>query len=208
MYYVTTMLWRLIMAPRLRIKVSGKENIPTKGPFIVVSRHTSIYDPWIIIDALNFGKRPIRWLAGLGLYSIEISARKFARGKSRPIAFCVGFAVSFIVKYSLTIPVEREEDGGKRFSTVNKHAFKTIRTILTSSDGVVGIFPEGGINREGNIHSSFINIAQMYNVPILPVRIEGKEVVFGKAIMPDKNLVGHERIVEAHKIIGRTYKKM
>lgn len=207
MYHVTRIFWAYLLAPFLSFKVLGKENIPPQGAFIIVAEHSSAHDPWIIVNALGSGLRPVRWLAGSGLYDRIIASKKFAKNSNKVKAFLVGFIVSFIVKYSLTIPVEREEDGEKRFSTLNKNAFKMIKTILSSHDGIIGIFPEGGIKRKGNIHTSFVGMAQRFNVPILPVQVKGKEVVFSKLIIPDKRLAGHERVEEAHRIMGRIYTK-
>lgn len=47
-YYVETFLMRLLLRLLVRWEVRGKENIPTKGPFIVVANHLNLTDPPVL----------------------------------------------------------------------------------------------------------------------------------------------------------------
>ena len=56
-YYVcrSTSHWLILFFMRLKIKVSGKENIPNTGLLTVFANHKSYADPFIIFDIM---KRP------------------------------------------------------------------------------------------------------------------------------------------------------
>ena len=47
-YYVETFLMRLLLRLLVRWEVRGRENIPTKGPLIVVANHLNLTDPPVL----------------------------------------------------------------------------------------------------------------------------------------------------------------
>ncbi len=56
----------LLLAP---IRVEGRENVPARGPFILVSNHISWYDPPAIEFALGL---PIRYMAKVELFRVPL----------------------------------------------------------------------------------------------------------------------------------------
>src|SRR3989338_1227365 len=105
-------------------KVSGKEHIPMKGPFIIAANHQSYFDdllvPSIVIPKVNCH---IRFYAN----------RHFFRK----------FIARAILKHGKAIPVASE---GKDKKAINKDAFQQALQHI-SKGGIVGIFPEGGRSR-------------------------------------------------------------
>ncbi len=53
----------------LRMKVTGLENIPARGPFLLLPNHTTFLDPFIICYPIL---RPMRYMAAAGLLRIPI----------------------------------------------------------------------------------------------------------------------------------------
>jgi len=52
-YYVETFLMRLLLRLLVRWEVRGKENIPKKGPLIVVANHLNLTDPPVLAASIR-----------------------------------------------------------------------------------------------------------------------------------------------------------
>ncbi len=176
MYHVSALFWRLFLFPFRVKKVKGRENIPKKGPYILIANHVSVFDPWDVVGAYGWFRAPIHWVAALFLFSAERSGEAFFTSLPYMLRTFFGRCVVFVVKNSATIPIEREIDGRGEVSSVNRKALRSIKKILENG-GVVGIFPEGGVNK-GEIYHGFIKIASKNNVPIVRVKIDGCKIEF------------------------------
>lgn len=64
------------------IKVFGKENIPSKGPYIIISNHQSIIDPFVL---MNIFPEKINFLAAAYLFRIPIVGLMLYLGGALPI---------------------------------------------------------------------------------------------------------------------------
>lgn len=101
------------------IHITGRENIPAKGPLIIVANHPSTFmDPIVIATIL---KRKIFFLA---------------KGE----AFKSGFAKWILPKFNM-IPVYRKQDNAAEFHK-NEETFDKCYEHL-ENNGVILIFPEG-----------------------------------------------------------------
>ena len=130
-----------------RTTVVGSENIPKKGPYIIICNHVSFID-WLFIAGAS--KLPIRFV----MY----------------FAFS-NFATSWFFRDGKVILIS--EKGLKR--NVLLKAFKDIDSALSNSE-VVGYFPEGSITRTGEMvtfQKGIMKILEKNDVPVLPMRLDG-----------------------------------
>ena len=195
LYYVA---WVILWPIRLFVKCKGRQNILRDGPMIVVSNHNWILDPYKIGPLLRF-KTVIRWLSKKELYSAKALFEEYhSKAGSKFLAWTMAILVSFVVRHSATVRVDRDEPKSK----VNRLAVKEALDLLRKNQ-VIGIFGEGGINRKGEVHPIFVNLARKTGVKILPVRLSKREVVFGEAI----SIIGDSRDSEivAREVMNKIY---
>ncbi|RXG63767.1 1-acyl-sn-glycerol-3-phosphate acyltransferase [Candidatus Atribacteria bacterium 1244-E10-H5-B2] len=147
LYIIAKIKFLIIFKLFFRLKVTGQENIPQDGPFIIVANHSSLLDPVI----LGVSVRPkIIFIAASYLFEIRW--------------------LSYLLRKANSIPVQREND---------IKAIKQALKILQQG-GVLGIFPEGGIDRKKNnlsIRAGAAYLATKVGVPIVPIKIKGADKV-------------------------------
>lgn len=150
------------------LKVYGKENLSKdEKPFIVMPNHLSNLDPPLVSAALKIF---IAYMAKEELYSVPV--------------------ISFLIKILGAFSVNREK--------VEKTTIKAAKGIIEKG-WCVGIFLEGtrsktpGVLGIPNVGAPYI--ANLADVPILPVGIIGSDKTFGpitvkigKLFYPDKDL--------------------
>jgi len=103
-----------------KIVVTGKENIPKKGPMIIVANHPNTFmDPLIILALTN---QRIGFLGNAGIFSNKIMARIF--------------------KYFHVIPIFRKKDILPGEKPDNTEAFVKCHEYLKQENTLL-IFPEG-----------------------------------------------------------------
>jgi len=143
------MCW-LIFKLIFRLKVTGQENIPQDGPFIIVSNHSSLLDPIILGISI---KPKIIFIGAAYLFKIG--------------------GLGYMLRKFNSIPIYRENN------TNNIKSIKQALKILQRG-GVLGIFPEGGIDRQKNnlpIRAGAAYLATKVGVPIIPIKIKGADKV-------------------------------
>jgi len=118
------LVWMLIHTI-YRVEVKGIENIPESGAVIVAANHVSFVDPLIIGGVI---RRPVRFVMYYKIFRIPVLKFIFKTGKAIPIA-------------------ARHEDG-----EVLEQAYKRIHEVIRNGN-LLGIFPEGSITSDGEIHS-------------------------------------------------------
>ena len=118
------LIWILIHLV-YRVRIEGLENIPDEGSVIVVSNHVSFVDPLLLGGMI---RRPVRFVMYWKIYELPIMKFVFKTGKAIPIA-------------------SRKEN-----PEVLKQAYERMHEVLDEGD-VLGIFPEGGITRDGEIQT-------------------------------------------------------
>ena len=60
-YFISRIIYKVILALFFKLEVAGRENIPRKGPFIMVANHMSYADPAVMGVACN--TMPVSFLA-------------------------------------------------------------------------------------------------------------------------------------------------
>ncbi|MCG2821385.1 MAG: 1-acyl-sn-glycerol-3-phosphate acyltransferase, partial [Candidatus Atribacteria bacterium] len=145
LYNIAKCICWIIFKLIFRLKVTGQEDIPQDGPFIIVANHSSLLDPVI----LGISVRPkVIFIAAAYLFKI-------------------GW-LGYMLRQLNSIPVQREND---------IKAIKQSLKILKRG-GVLGIFPEGGIDRQKNnlpVRAGAAYLATKIGVPIVPIRIKGAD---------------------------------
>ena len=147
LYIIAKIKFLIIFKLFFRLKVTGQENIPQDGPFIIVANHSSLLDPVI----LGVSIRPkIIFVAAAYLFEIHW--------------------LGYLLRKANSIPVQ-----GKNDISSLKRSLKILR-----AGGVLGIFPEGGIDRQKDnlpVKAGAAFLATKIGVPILPIKIKGADKV-------------------------------
>lgn len=149
-YIIAKFIFLIIFKLFFRLKVTGQENIPQNGPFIIVANHSSLLDPIILGISI---KPKIIFVAAAYLFEI-------------------GW-LGYLLRKANSIPIHREN------YTDNIESIKQALKILQKG-GVLGIFPEGGVDRQKNnlpIKAGAAFLATSVGVPIVPVKIKGADKV-------------------------------
>jgi 1-acyl-sn-glycerol-3-phosphate acyltransferase len=106
-----------------RYKVQGDEHIPTTGPAVLACNHVSFVDAVLLMAA---SPRPIRFLMDHRIFKVPVLGALFRLAKAIPIA-------------------PQKED-----AAAYEAAFAAAAQTLREGD-LLGIFPEGGITRDGQL---------------------------------------------------------
>lgn len=149
-YIIAKCICWIIFKLVFRLKVTGSENIPKNSPFIIVANHSSLLDPVI----LGVSVRPkVIFVAASYLFEIRW--------------------LGYLLRKANSIPIHREN------YTNNIKSIKQALKILQKG-GVLGIFPEGGVDRQKDdlpIKAGAAFLATRVGVPIVPIKIRGANKV-------------------------------
>ena len=152
-YTMTRSSIRGIIHGICRAEVTGLENVPKEGGFIVASNHLSFFDS-LIIQALT--PRDVAFFA-----KAEYFTTPGVKGKLMKSFFeSVG-----------SIPVQRGEQAA------SVAALDSLVEIIESGSGI-GIYPEGTRSRDGRLYRGRTGVgwlALTTGVPVVPVGLIGTE---------------------------------
>ncbi len=145
-------LARIIVSLLVKIEITGLENFPKSGPYIVVGNHVSSLEPILMVIYTP------QQLEYLGTGDIPIDPR-----------------MSFITSLYQFIPIMRGQ--------IDQKGLHNALAVL-EQDGVLGIFPEGGIweknLKEPKIGTSWI--AYKSKAPIVPIGFIGMNNALQRAL--------------------------
>ncbi len=150
LYIIAKIKFLIIFKLFFRLKVTGQQNIPQGGPFIIVANHSSLLDPIIL----------------------GISVRPKVIFVAAAYLFKIGW-LGYLLREANSVPIYRENN------TNNIKSIKQILKIL-QRNGVLGIFPEGGVDRQKDdlpIKAGAAYLATKTGVPIIPIKIKGADKV-------------------------------
>ena len=136
----------IIISIVYRLRPTGLENIPAKGPAIVVCNHVSYMDPIILSGSIQ---RPMRFVMWFKIFQIPL--------------------LNFIFKTMKAIPIA----GAREDVQIMDDAFEKVDAELAAGN-IVCIFPEGGITRDGEIarfRPGIEKIIARRPVPVVPVAL-------------------------------------
>jgi len=129
-----------------RFKVQGEHHIPVTGAAVVVCNHVSFMDAVLVMAA---SPRPIRFIMDYQIFAIP------------------GFGAVFRLAKAIPIAPQRED------ARTYEAAFETARTVIAEGD-LLGIFPEGGITRDGELkefRGGVMKILEADPVPVVPIAL-------------------------------------
>jgi 1-acyl-sn-glycerol-3-phosphate acyltransferase len=131
-----------------RLDKRGLENIPDKGPAVLVCNHVSFVDPLVILAA---SPRPIRFVMDHRIFRTPIVSFVFRTGKAIPIA-----------------PAKENE-------ALLNDAYEKVAEALANGE-LVAIFPEGRITDTGELYPFRGGIKRIIDrtpVPVIPLALKG-----------------------------------
>lgn len=152
MYYILKYICRLISLFIFRVHITGKENIPSEGAFIVAANHLSILDPVILSFITD---RPIHFMAKAELFKTKFTKWLFESVK--------------------TIKVER---GTNDISAIKKSltVLKKGQILGLFPEGT----RTSGKNIESSVKSGAVMLAHRSKINILPIAIHSDYKLFSK----------------------------
>ena len=136
----------MIVSVVYRIRPAGTENIPDKGPAIVVCNHVSYMDPIILGGSI---RRPMRFVMWYRIFEIPL--------------------LNFFFRHAGAIPIASAREDAEMM----ERAFELVDAELDAGN-IVCIFPEGGITRDGEVQRFRPGIERIIArrpVPVVPVAL-------------------------------------
>jgi 1-acyl-sn-glycerol-3-phosphate acyltransferase len=130
-----------------RFQVRGDEHIPLEGPAILVCNHVSFVDALLLMAA---SPRPIRFIMDHRIFATPLLGTLFRLAKAIPIA-------------------PQKED-----AATYERAFIEARKVLDEGD-LLGLFPEGGITRDGELQpfkGGIMKLLETHPVPVVPIALQ------------------------------------
>ena len=130
-----------------RVRASGVENIPDKGPAVVVCNHVSYMDPIVLSACI---RRPMRFVMYYKIFQLPLLRFLFQHAKAIPIA------------------------SAKEDERLMKEAFEKVDAELAAGN-IVCIFPEGGITSDGEVQRFRPGIERVIAnrpVPVVPIALQ------------------------------------
>ena len=131
-----------------RLDTRGLAHVPANGPAVLVCNHVSFVDSLVIMAAI---RQPIRFVIDHRIYETPIANALFRHSRTIPIA---------TAKES---PVQKEA------------AFAEVASALRNGE-LIGLFPEGGITRDGEIDRFRYGVGRIVGetpVPVIPMALRG-----------------------------------
>jgi len=130
-----------------RVRPSGIENIPDKGPAIVVCNHVSYMDPIVLLASV---RRPMRFVMYYKIFQLPFLRFLFQQARAIPIASA------------------REDEH------LMNEAFEKVDAELATGN-IVCIFPEGGNTNQAEVQRFRPGIERVIAnrpVPVVPVALQ------------------------------------
>lgn len=131
-----------------RLRTRGLENIPQKGPAVVVCNHVSYMDALVVIGCC---RRPIRFVMDHQIFKIPV--------------------LNFVFRTAGAIPIAPARENPE----ILERAYDRVARYLEEGD-VVGIFPEGRLTTDGEIgpfKTGIEQIIQRTPAPVVPMALRG-----------------------------------
>ena len=146
--FIMRLLVWLLIHTIYRVRKIDLDEIPDKGPVVLVCNHVSFIDALVLIGCI---RRPIRFVMYYKIFQIPV--------------------LSFIFKTANAIPIA----GAKENPELMKKAFDDVSAAL-NDDQVVCIFPEGKITENGEMNEFKAGVSRIIErdpAPVVPLALRG-----------------------------------
>jgi 1-acyl-sn-glycerol-3-phosphate acyltransferase len=143
----------VIPATGTKITFHGLENIPSTGGAVIAINHTSYIDFLPAALAAHYRRRRLRFMIKTEMQDVKV--------------------VSFLIKHTRTIPVDRRAGAGAYAVAVER---------LRAGE-IVGVYPEATISRSFELKEFKTGAARMSSeaqVPIIPLIVWGAQRIWTK----------------------------
>ena len=160
-----------------RLRIKGLENIPDKGPVIIVANHVSYVDALVITAAC---RRPIQFIMDHNIFKTPLLGWVFRQMKAIPIA------------------------SAKEKPELIEEAFKRAKQTLADGD-VVGIFPEGKLTTNGELNPFRAGVERLVaesGAPVVPLAIRGLWGSFFSRSVEGKAFKRHRGFFNRVELVG------
>jgi len=131
-----------------RYRLRGDEHIPTSGPALLVCNHVSFIDAVLLMAA---SPRPIRFIMDHRIFATPV--------------------LGWLFRLAKCIPIAPQQDDPATYEA----AFAQARAVLADGE-LLGIFPEGGITRDGSLQpfkGGVMKIVEgLPDVPVVPLALQ------------------------------------
>lgn len=156
MYRFARAVLRPIMTPWVRIEATGEENIPERGPAILVFNHLSEVDPLCVCWFFMKRDLPVRFLAKKSLFEVPVFGS--------------------IISAMGLIPVDREGDAARSLDAAKE---------ALARGEVIVIMPEGTLTQEPDMwpmsfKTGAARLALDTGAPIVPVAQWGPQDIMDR----------------------------
>ena len=138
----------LLVKTVYRLRIHGIDQVPEEGAALIVANHVSLVDAVILMGCC---RRPIRFVMDHRIFRLPL--------------------LGFVFRHCGAIPIAP----AKEDPALMERAFAEIDAALAAGD-LVGIFPEGGITRDGELQPfrpGVTRILQARPVPVIPMALSG-----------------------------------
>lgn len=196
-YQMTLGIFSVVTELFMPIDVTGQEHLVLlskrrgKRGVVIVSNHRSYFDVLNIAYACRGHFKGIRFLASHELVDVDFQQKHyFSCLSSLPIwlANTVSHVLSRLTRWFVvsarSVLVDRDNDSAK----INRSAV-IIAVKMLFAGGILGIFPQGGIDRS-EAKNSAVKLAEKTNSMILPIHIKRKPKKWGRK-NPWRIVIGH-----------------
>src|SRR6266581_936308 len=150
LYWLIKAILTPILRVFYRVRIDGRDHLPTQGPVILAANHRSFMDSLFLPLVI---RRRVTFVAKAEYFDDKKTAW-FFRGVGQ-------------------IPIRRE--GG----SASERALESATEVLEQG-GVFGIYPEGTRTRDGNLHRGHTGVARLAlrtGAPIVPIGLVGTDEV-------------------------------
>lgn len=163
----------------VRIRVFNQKNIPEDRSAILAVNHTGGVDPIVLLGAV---KKKIYFIASANNFSTR-------------------FTAFFMRKFTNSLPIHKEG------TAKNTSTFKELFSISKKNKVLLGIFPEGKLNKRGKLeefHKGAAYLSFKTKLPIIPVYIHNLR----KGVSSD-SFIARSNVAEGIiSIIANTFHKV
>jgi 1-acyl-sn-glycerol-3-phosphate acyltransferase len=147
--FVTRFVSWLIIKAMYRVEIRGVEqHVPDEGAALIVCNHVSYMDALLLAGAVP---RPIRFVMWYRIFEVPVMKLAFRAAGAIPIA------------------------GAKEDAALMERAFAQIDAALANGE-LVGIFPEGGLTKDGEMMTFRPGVERILAarpVPVVPLALRG-----------------------------------
>jgi 1-acyl-sn-glycerol-3-phosphate acyltransferase len=150
-YWVLKVILTPIFFVLWRVKVEGREHVPTHGPAVLASNHQSFVDSFFIPLVVA---RKVTFLAKAEYFD--------------------SWRTAWFFRAAGQIPIRRT--GG----SASERALETARAEVLGKGRLLGLYPEGTRSMDGYVHKGRTGVTRLSRecqVPIIPVGVIGTEEV-------------------------------